>query len=163
MRGKKIRPGDTVELVLYCNANTYYSATITAAVLDEEVFRRGYDILNASTLDITSFESTRIEGTIDCNRSGLLYTSIPQNASNWSVMVDGEEAQIELIGNCMIGVEMTKGSHTVTFRYQNKAFEYGLTISLISLAAFLGLWIIFYKPNFQCLKQHGRKKGKYQK
>ena len=139
-----VRPGDTVELVLYCNANTYYSATITAAVLDEEVFRRGYDILNASTLDITSFESTRIEGTIDCNRSGLLYTSIPYNG-NWEVYVDGQKAKITLVENAMTCVMLEEGNHEVTFVYRNKAFTVGLIVSLVCLSVFILLIVLEFR------------------
>ena len=76
-----------------------------------------------------------MDGTILCNRDGLLYTSIPQNG-NWSVNVDGREAEVVLIGDAMVGVELTEGTHEVTFRYHNAAFSLGWKISLACLMAF---------------------------
>jgi hypothetical protein len=136
-----VRPGDTVDLDIYCTENAYSSATIGSAVLNEEVFRRGYDILNASTLDITSFKSTRIEGTINCNRYGLLYTSIPYNG-NWEVYVDGQKAQITLVENAMTCVFLTEGEHEVAFVYRNKNFTIGLIASLVCLSIFIALIVL---------------------
>lgn len=151
-------PGDVIEIKLTCSANESGTVNLTGAILDEERFRRAYDVLAASTLELTTFKNTLVEGTIDCNRDGLLYTSIPQNG-NWSVTVDGEPAEIKLVGDCMVAVEMTEGEHTVRFVYKNKAFTLGLLISLGCLAIFVTLWIVIYKPDFH------RKptKGKYQK
>lgn len=147
-------PGDEVQIDLTCKANEDSNMTVTAAVLNEEVFKQAYEVLSASTLHLTDFTNTRISGTIDCNRNGLLYTSIPQNG-NWSVQVDGEETGIVLVGNAMIGVPMTEGSHTVTFTYHNKAFAFGWKLSLACCLIFLSITLAVYKP--------GRKKGKYER
>ena len=130
--------------------NEYVQERGSAAILDNDYFWEGYDVLNASTLELTSFENTRVEGTIDCNRDGLLYTSIPQNG-NWSVTVDGEPAEIKLVGDCMIGVELTEGEHTVVYSYENKAFSLGWKVSLVCAVVFLGLVQIQYKPDWKKL------------
>ena len=89
-----------------------------------------------------------------CNRDGLLYSSIPQNG-NWSVSVDGKEANIVLIGDCMIGVPLAEGDHTVTFIYRNTAFSIGWKISLLCTLVFIGITAAIYVPR--------RRKGKYEK
>jgi hypothetical protein len=81
---------------------------VDAAVLDPEIFRQGYDVLKKSTLKLTRFESTRLEGVITCDRNGLLYTSIPQNG-NWKAMVDGREVETKLVGDCMMALELSEG------------------------------------------------------
>ena len=139
----EVEPGDKIEVAILCRSNEEGTVYMRAGVLKEEVFRRGYDILNASTLDLISFSSTRIEGKITCNRDGLLYTSIP-NDGNWYVEVDGEEAEITLIGDAMIGVQLAKGNHTLTFRYRNQAFIRGLLISLGCAAVFAGMIYLYY-------------------
>ncbi len=143
----QVVPGTVVEIRLNCKANEKGNINIQAAVLNEEVFRSGYDVLAASTLDITTFKSTFVEGTIQCNRDGLLYTSIPQNG-NWQVSVDGKPVDTVLIGDAMIGVPLAKGGHTVTFRYHNAAFSLGWKISLVCCAIFIGLAIWVYQPKF---------------
>jgi uncharacterized membrane protein YfhO len=76
-----------------------------------------------------------VAGIIDCDRDGLLYTSIPQNG-NWTVKVDGEKAEVVLTGDVMVGVALTEGEHEVEFRYRNEAFAWGWKISLLCAAAF---------------------------
>ena len=149
--------GDVVEIRMTCKENEKGTMTLTAAILNNERFREGYDILNASTLELTDFRNTRVEGEITCDREGLLYASIPQNG-NWQVLVDGEEAEIKLIGECMIGVEMTEGQHTVTYVYRNAAFSAGWKISLVSALILLALYVTVYKPK---LPKHV--KGKFEK
>ena len=147
--------GDVIEIQVNCKANENKSMNIRGYILDDETFRKGYEILNASTLELSHFSNTRIEGTIDCNRDGLLYTSIPQDG-NWVATVDGEEAEITLVGDTMVGLQLTEGEHTVVFRYKNKAFDLGWKISLGCLLVFIGITAVVYYPK---LKKY---KGKYE-
>ena len=137
--------GDVVEVRMTCKENEKGTMTLTAAVLNNTRFREGYGILNASTLELTKFRNTRVEGQITCDRDGLLYASIPQNG-NWKVLVDGEEAEIKLVGACMIGVELTEGTHTVSYVYRNGAFSLGWKISLCCALLLLVLYLAVYRP-----------------
>ncbi len=150
----QVVPGDTIEIHLTCKADEKGTITIHAGVLNEEVFREGYDILNVSTLSLTDFTSTRVEGTIRCNRNGVLYTSIPQDG-NWEATVDGKPAQITLIGDAMVGLILPEGTHTVSFTYRNRIFDLGWKISLACAAVFLALSFTANPPY--------RKRGKYEK
>ncbi len=150
-----VQPGDKIYIDITCKSNTPRGVVlIRAAQLDDAVFRRGYDILNASTLDLTKFSTTRVEGTINCNRDGLLYTSIPYDG-NWVATVDGEEVEQVLVGDAMIALKLTKGNHKITFRYKNRSFTYGLIISLVCFAGFMAT---IYIPRYR-----EKNKGKYLK
>lgn len=151
-----VHPGDVVEIQLACKKNENGTIRIDAAILDESVFRKGYDILSQSIYNITTFNDTHISGQIHCVHDGVMYTSIPQNG-NWSAIVDGEPVESVLIGNVMIGVLLSKGEHTVEFFYQNKAFDLGWKISLVCLFIFVSLFISIYRPKIR------RKKGKYER
>ena len=153
----QVKPGDIVEIKITCKANSYGNITIRGGLLKDEVFRAGYDILAASTLELTSFEDTRIEGIIDCNRDGLMYTSVPQNGESWSVTVDGEEVPIVLVGECMIAVELTEGTHEIVMTYNNSAFNLGWKISLLCLVIFAGIAVLIYRP------WDKNRKGKFEK
>ena len=101
---------------------------------------------NVYFLDGEWFFGRDAEGTIDCDRDGLLYTSVPQNG-NWSVKVDGKPAEIKLVGDCMVAVNLTKGVHTVRLMYHNAAFSLGWKISLVCAAVFGGLAWSVYRPD----------------
>ena len=134
----EVAVGDVVTVNVSCSANTNGNATIKTGIINDSVFRRGYDILAASTWQLTEFSDTKVSGTIDCNRDGLMYTSIPYNG-NWLVTVDGEKTDVELVGDCMMAVSLPEGKHTVTFSYHNPAFDIGWRISLTCLLIFLAI------------------------
>lgn len=147
-------PGDVIEICLRCSANESSTLTVRAAVMDDACFQAGYKALSASTLELTKFQNTLVEGTINCNRAGILYTSIPQDG-NWFATVDGAPADITLVGDAMIGLHLTEGYHTVRFTYHNAAFSLGWKVSFACFAVFIILYLIIYQPKI--------KKGKYQK
>ncbi len=145
--------GDVVEIRATCkNSNESGTLTISAAILSQERFEECYNVLRASVLELTEFTNTRVSGTVDCDRDGLLYTSIPQNG-NWYAWVDGEPAEVLTVGDAMVSVMLTEGSHEVTFTYRNDAFSLGWKISLCSALVFL---VLRYVSN-----QRKTTKGKY--
>ncbi|MBE6976607.1 MAG: hypothetical protein E7439_05370 [Ruminococcaceae bacterium] len=145
----QVEPGDVVEVRVTCNTNTSNSVTVKAVLMDDEVFRKGYEILSASTLKLTEFSNTKVAGTVKCNRDGLLYTSIPQNGTNWQVYVDGQQVEPVLVGDVMMAVNLTEGEHEIRFVYENRAFEIGLTVSLICLAIFLAIILVVNYPKYK--------------
>ena len=145
--------GDVIDIRVVCKKNEISSMTVSAAIMLEDKFRQGYEVLSASQLELTSFENTKLEGTISCNRDGLLYTSIPQNG-NWSVYVDGKEAEITLVGDCMVAVPLEQGEHTVSFRYENRAFALGWKITVLCFLIFG--YLVWKEKTLQF-----EKKGKY--
>ena len=150
-----VREGDEILIKATCkNANEKGSLTVSAAILDMEQFERSYEILAASTLELTEFSTTKISGNIDCNRDGLLYTSIPQNG-NWFAIVDGEAAETVAVGEAMVGVMLTEGFHEVTFEYRNAAFEWGWKISVACALVFA---VLLYVD-----KQKHMTTGRYEK
>ena len=170
----EVKPGDVVEVQFDCKAGESARIEVYAAILNEAAFRNAYEILSESTLQLSSFSNTRIEGSVDCAKDGLLYTSVPQNGESWKVYVDGKETTPVLIGDVMIGIPLSEGTHKITFRYVNNAFTLGCIISVCALAAFTALCMIYYKPyrkwpnvyqkikNFR-IKNPFCSKGKYDK
>lgn len=143
-----VQAGDVIDIRITCDKDESSTMTVSAAVLDPDRFRVGYKVLAASTLELTTFHNTYLEGTISCDRDGLLYTSIPQNG-NWYVTVDGREVETQLVGDCMVAVELTEGTHTLTFRYHNAAFSLGWKLSLACALVFLALSWWVYKPDWK--------------
>ena len=146
--------GDTIEVEITCTKGSNGTVNIRAGIMNDDVFRRGYEILAASTLDLTDFSTTRVEGTITCDRDGLLYTSIPYDG-NWVATVDGENAEITLVGDCMIALPLSEGTHTILFTYKNTAFTTGLLVSLVCAVVFAGLIVLS--------RSSPKSKGKFEK
>jgi len=148
--------GDVIGVRVVCKENEDSTMTVGAAILDPDVFWQGYEILKASTLELTEFKSSYVKGMIQCDRDGLLYASIPQNG-NWQVKVDGKPAEVQLVGECMLGVMLTEGQHMIEYRYRNEAFSIGWKVSLLCAAVF---GILAYS---KCKTVPGKKRGKYER
>ena len=151
-----VQIGDVIDVRIVCKADEDSTMTVGGAILDHDAFWKGYEILNASTLELTAFESSYVKGMIHCDRQGLLYASIPQNG-NWEVKVDGRPAEIHLIGDCMIGVLLPEGQHLVEYTYRNTAFALGWKISLFCAAVF---GLLAYRS---VKKEPVRKRGKFER
>ena len=147
-----VKSGDMVEVRVNCKSGEDGHMSIQAGIMDDAVFRRGLAILQRCPLTISQMSNTYIAGTVDCDRDGLLYTSVP-NDGNWFVEVDGQPSKITLVGGAMIGVSLSQGTHTVTLTYRNAAFSLGWKVSLACAAVFLLLALTVYRP--------ARRRGKY--
>ena len=154
-----VHTGDIIDIRIETDEGEDSTMTVSAAILNENRFWEGYEILKASTLELTTFESTYVSGAIDCDRDGLLYASIPQNG-NWSVLVDGQPAEIKPVGECMIGVELTAGQHEVEYLYKNAAFSLGWKVTLACAAAFAAITAAVYRPQLESFRKN---RGRYQK
>jgi len=115
---------------------------MTAGCFNSELFDRGYALLADEPLRLTEFSEKKVGGTVTAIQDGILYTSIP--GINWNVYVDGVKSELLLIDNAMAAVRLSKGIHSVEFRYVNKSLIAGIIISLFSLALFTAL--ILRKP-----------------
>ena len=148
-----VKAGDVITVKVSKKNETSGNMTILAGLLDESVFQRGYQTLAASPLVLDSFSNTHLTGSIDCDRDGLLYTSVPQNG-NWHLLVDGEEVEPVLVGDVMIAADLTQGSHEIEFVYRNPAFSLGWKIALACAAVFVLLVVFFYPVE--------RRRGKFE-
>ena len=128
--------GDVVQLKANCAAEGESGTmTISAAILNEDRFAACYDVLNASTLQLSDFSNTEVRGTINCDRDGLLYTSIPQNG-NWHAQVDGKDVETVTVGDAIVALMLEEGTHEIYFYYHNAAFALGWKVSALCVAVF---------------------------
>ena len=107
--------------------------------LNDKVFSKGYDKLSEGQILTEVFEDNYIKGTVVSNADGVLYTSIPYD-KGWSVYIDGEKVQEDdmlKIGQAMLGVNISRGSHTVEFEYNAPGLSLGIKISLFSMIILL--------------------------
>ena len=140
-----LEAGDSIRVYApYTNAVDGY-VTLYGVTLDNESFIEGYNKLKADSLNVTKFEETEIEGTINVSEDGILYTSINYD-TGWTVYIDGEKVSkknIHSVGDgALLAVDITKGKHTVTFKYVPEGLTTGIIISVVSVIMLALLWAI---------------------
>ncbi len=107
----------------------------------DEKYDDVYNKLSSNTMELTKFETTSLEGRIEVEKDGLLFTSIPYD-KGWEIYVDGKKANVHGFKDAFISVYLTKGYHEISFKYTHPGFKEGVVISILSLIILITLQII---------------------
>lgn len=83
-----------------------------------------YDVLNRNPLKLTKWTDTQIQGTVEAERAGLLYLSIPYD-KGWTIRVDGKAVEPYKIFDTFLSVHMTAGRHEVSLEYMPQGLKAG--------------------------------------
>ena len=142
-------------------SNNSAGLAFCAARLDSEKFDEAYNKIVANgTFNMTAFDETSLEGTINVtNSDSFLWTSIPYDES-WEVTLDGKvlsyavydkesgeittDGDIVKVGGGLMGIRADKGEHTVSLKYKAKGLSTGIMLTAVGIAV-LALAVIYKK------------------
>ncbi len=137
--------GDTLSVTV--SAESGCSGNIYVATLRDEVFEQQMAALQESPFVVTESSDTRLYGTVNAAKAGVLFTSIPYD-EGWTVRVDGQEVETFAAGDAMLAFDLAAGEHTVEITFFPSGLLPGIVWSLICLALLiLLLWFIQKKVN----------------
>ena len=117
--------------------------------VDKEVLNSAYELLKLGAMDVKSFSSTDIKGTINAGYDGYIYTSIPYD-EGWSIYVDGVKAKAIKVGDSQLCAYIKQGKHEIEFKYSPKGLKLGFTITAATWA-FLLLVFLYRKTKLKNL------------
>ncbi len=118
--------------------------------INMDKFTEGYNILKNQSMKIKTFTDTEISGTVNVKSSGILYTSIPYD-TGWSVTVDGhklEDEELIAIGDALLGIDLTEGTHTIEFKYTPQGLLLGISLTAFGLIILLIYIFVIRKLKF---------------
>ena len=121
--------------------NSTKNVSVTLYRLKENEMKTVFDAMNRSPLIVDSFRDTLIEAHIDAAFSGDLFTTIADE-EGWDVYVDGVKVEKERAKDAYLQIPITKGSHTIVFRYHVPLFGVGLAITIVSCSALLLIFVL---------------------
>lgn len=122
--------------------------------MELDLFEEFYNELADEQLEITSFKDTEIKGTINAEKDGVMFLSIPYE-KGWSVYIDGEKADTFKVLNAMLGAKVAKGSHDIVLKYSPEGFTEGLVISGVGAGVtVIVIWFDFRRKKKK--KRRGR-------
>lgn len=113
--------------------------------LNQDVFDEFCKEFDQSTWNITSYDDTHMEGTIDVKEYGIFVSNIIYD-EGWTVYVDGKEVEYEAFKDALISFQLTEGTHEIKFSYFPHGLKEGLIISGISLAIFVMIAVLLKLP-----------------
>ena len=93
------------------------------------------------TLVVDHFSDGLISGEITCNRTELLYLSVPHD-NGWAFWVDGKPASAIVLNGGMCGLYLTPGRHDLKLEYHLYFLGAGWILSLTGFALWTALYFI---------------------
>ena len=91
-----------------------------------------YDKLSVRPWKLTSWTESSLEGSISCDETGMMFTTIPYD-KGWTILVDGAEQPPDKMLDAFIGIRLTPGSHTISMQYRPEGLKTGWLITLGSI------------------------------
>ena len=119
--------------ISFSEPGTYRYNDIRMIAMDADLFDDCIGTLSGSRYKISSFGDTKVEGTVDSEKDGILFLTILE-PERWECFIDGEKA--EIISNTDItftGVKVPAGHHNVTLRFHNRMSDIGIAVSIAGL------------------------------
>ncbi len=116
---------------------------LDAYALNEESLQTLLSQLNHQTLQIDSYDSTHIKGTVEVEDPGYLVLSVAYEPG-WTLLVDGKKSEINLFEDTFISVSLPKGTHSISLSYYPEGLTPGILISICSILLF-GITILVSK------------------
>ncbi len=139
----------TIKLYVKENVTSGYADFMLRSI-NMEKFKEGYNILKKQSLDVKKFSDTEIHGTIYAPEDGILYTSIPYD-KGWQITVDGkvlESEELIALGDALLGINLSKGTHSVHFKYTPQGLKVGIIASVIGVLILLVYLLIIRRLKF---------------
>ena len=96
---------------------------------------------------MTSFEDTKITGTVTAKEDSLFFTSIPYD-KGWKVKIDGKEiAEKDYIAleDAYLCFNIPAGNHSIELEFEQRGFVIGIAISATTVVLMILVAILFAK------------------
>lgn len=132
------KKGEVVEIQ---NTASQEEIPVQAYRLNIKSVETAYAAFSEQTMELTQWEDTKIEGTIQVEKEGELVLSIPKE-DGWKVYVDGVKVEAGSFMDSFISIPLSRGSHTISLSYLSPGLLLGAGISLTSLTVFLLILVI---------------------
>lgn len=143
-------PDDTITLTSTDEDHSTMHAT--AYYLNETALINLIRDLQEEQLQVTAFSDTTLEGTIEVQKDGLFFLSIPYDPG-WTLYVDGQKTDYYKFQEALICCDLNEGTHEIRLTYTPDGLIPGLTISITALIALILFEILHRKIQFPVRKK----------
>ena len=115
------------------NASQFY---VYGYQLDTEAYKNMVETLSDEQLEVTSYDSTSLNGTVTAKESGLLFLTIPYS-EGWNAWVDGEKTEIVPVNDALMAIKLNAGKHDIRLEYIPHGFKAGACITCASVVVII--------------------------
>lgn len=109
--------------------------------LDESVLEEALAVLSGDCLEEMDWGSDALSGRISLDESRRLILSVPYE-DGWTVWINGEKAEGELFGGCLMAFDLEAGEYEIVMKYRPAGAVAGIVVTVVSIAAFVGITVL---------------------
>ena len=133
--------GETLTITVEYEDGDVASINSLVYGFDDGVWQKAYEMLADETLNVTFHDDTKVEGTITAKEAGMCVISIPYE-KGWNVKVDGKPADVSLLGDALIAVPLTEGTHEIKLTFLPYGFAAGIAVTMLGLGIFITMCVL---------------------
>lgn len=119
------------------NLENFNLSEVPKSYSDKE-HAKDIELLSKNVLQIDKHGQNKITGTINTDKSKLLFFSIPFDRG-WNIKIDGKRISPMMVNIGFIGLPVEKGTHHIELSFTPLYFYTGAAMSLISILLFICL------------------------
>ncbi len=142
-----VNPEDEISVLVKVEDEDYGYIDFYPYYVNDDALIKGYNILAQNSMNVTSFEETKITGTITANEDCVFYSSIPYD-TGWTVKIDGkkiaEEDYIKL-AEAYLCFNLPAGEHEIEISFMQDGLLLGAGISVATVILLIAAAIFFAK------------------
>ena len=145
--------GRTIEATITYSTPPSGALNIYTYELNLPVYENMIDTLSANEAEVTYYDDTTIECSVDASEDGLCFFTIPYT-DGFEAEVDGVPTEITSIQDAFIGIMLSEGHHEIKLKYTVPCFSLGALISITALLCSVLLCVVMRIVNKRLLKEN---------
>ncbi len=106
--------------------------------LKQDVMEQVIETLSAQHLKNVTYDDRHIGGSLHLESAGRLILSVPYEAG-WKVLINGEEVEPQLFGECLMAFDLEAGDYELEMRYVPQGKVAGILISIVSVVVLISV------------------------
>lgn len=103
-----------------------------AYTINDEAFKKFYELLSDGFLEVEKYNETYIEGNMSAKNNQIAFSTIAYD-EGWRVLVDDKKVNTYKVLDSYLAFDINEGKHNVKLIYYPKGMKNGIIISVISL------------------------------
>lgn len=104
------------------------------------------DQFRKNQLEDVAAKGNVLTGKITAGKDGILLLTIPYDKS-WTACVDGQKVDPEMIGSCLMGLDLKAGEHSIRMVFIPQGLKEGIAATVVSAILFLLALLVYRKKH----------------
>lgn len=111
---------------------------------DYDKFSQTCAEMQSSVLNVTKFEDTYLEGTVNAAEGQVLFTTVPYE-NGWTVTVNGQKVETEKSLDSMITIPLSAGENKITMKFSPDYWKISLVITGFGLTVLIIIFLFEFR------------------